>query len=370
MNRLRKRNKGLPRRVYIKHGAYYYVPIEPIPDPKDGKPKKWIPLGRVDDGESPMLAALARLLGDKAMDSSTMPYLCAEYRAKKLGKYGEETRATYAQYLSVIAEDFEDFRIEDVTTRHWSEFLANHYAEKKNTAKKITALARKAFRYAISELGARSDNPLDQIDLDGYETKRREVLPTHEQVKAIRAAGAIGADGRVTRSGPMFACLVDITYLCWQRAVDIRTLKETQVADGFIRFKPSKTSKSSGGAVNIAITPAIADVIERARAIKRKHGIVSGYVFCATAGKAAGKPYTKSGLFSMWDRARERAKIADGIQFKDLRALGATDALKAGADKKDIQNRLVHTTGSTTEIYLKEVVPTVSNMDSKLPWGV
>ena len=39
----------------------------------------------------------------------------------------------------------------------------------------------------------------------------------------------------------MFQCIVDMSYLVWQRAIDVRMLLETQITDTAIRFKPSKT---------------------------------------------------------------------------------------------------------------------------------
>jgi integrase len=374
MNRKRKSHKGLPHRVYVKHGAYYFVSVDPIK--VGGELKKWIRLCAVDDGQAAMLSALAKLLGDKSMDAGSMPHLCTEYAARKLGKYSKETQDNYRQYLSVISAVFDDFGVADVTTKDWSDFLRAKYPDKANTARKVTALGKRLFKYGISELGLRSDNPLDQIDLDDYEVKRRTVIPTHEQVAAIRKEGLTGKDGRLTHSGPMLECLIDMAYLCWQRAGDIRTLEESSIIlnngsliGGRIPFKPGKTKATSGLAVEITITPAIADVIERARAFKRKHGVISKYVFAITKrGKSQGKAYTKSGLFSMWDRARERAKIADDIWFKDLRALAATDALKAGGTKSEAQKRLVHTTDKTTDIYIKEVIAAVSSLDVTPTW--
>ena len=376
MTRTRKTNLDLPRRVYLKNGAWKYQSPVKLHDPADGEMKFWIKLATVDQGKSAMLAAWAKLVGNKALDLGTVPHLCADYAAHRLEDYSKETKTTYRQYLSRIADDFEEFQVADVTTKHWSEFLRNNYKGKANTAKKITAVAANVFRYAISELGLRSDNPIDQIDLKSYKTKRREVLPTHDQVAAVRAAGLIGLDGRRTRSGPMLACLIDISYLLWQRAMDTRTLMESQIelaggqlVGGHIRLKPTKTAKTSGLALRIEITAEIAEVIERARAFKRQHGIVSGYLFPASAGRAAGKPYTRTGLFSMWDRARERAKVAGEIQFKDLRALGATDAARQGESKGAIKDRLVHTSEGTTDIYIKDAVPALSKIDLPLPWG-
>jgi integrase len=154
------------------------------------------------------------------------------------------------------------------------------------------------------------------------------------------------------------------SYLCWQRAVDIRTLKEAQIDGDYMRFQPSKTIKTSGRTVDIFITPQIRDVIDRAKAIKKKNKTISPYLFPTRNNL----PYSGQGLSSMWDRALHRAKITDNIVFKDLRALGATDAAKAGEKMADIQTRLAHTSSKTSEIYIKESVPDTSNMSSKLPW--
>jgi integrase len=378
MNRKRQSNRGLPARVYIKNGAYKFLAPEKIRDPADGELKFWVRLAGVEEGEAAMLSALAVLKNDKLGTEGTMAHLCADFKTKKLGRYTDEVREKYGQYLDKIADDFEAFSVAQVTTKACADFLRNHFAEKANTARKYAALMRQLFRYAISTLGLREDNPMDQIDLGDFEVSRREVLATHAQVAAIRAAGFTGVDGKATQSGPMFACIIDMTYLLWARAVDIRMLKEAQIVDlpdggGSISLKPSKTKRSSGLAVEIAITPEIREVIERARALKRANNLISPHLFPTRKGT----PYAKTGLITMWDRARERAvaiakkegrDFGPMIQFKDLRALGATDAAKQGRTMTEIQNRLVHTSSKTSEIYIKEAVPTTSAIDMKLPW--
>jgi len=378
MNRRRKSKKTLPPRVYLNHGSYFFCAVEPIR--VKGEMKKWVKLCRESDGEPAMLRALADLIGEKAIEKDTMPYLCSEYKANRLGKYGKDTKAQYSTYLDMISAAFTEFLVIDATTKDCAEFLRSNFKEKHNTAVKVSGLMKRMFKYAISELGLRQDNPMDQIDVSDYDTERRTILPTHEQVKAIRAAGMMSKKRSDTNqslpnpSGPMFCCLVDMAYLCWQRAIDVRTLKESQIVDGRIKFAPSKTAKSSGKAVDIIITPAIQDVIDRARAIKHGYKMISPYLFPVNRGKNKGGPYTKSGLFSAWDRARDRLGIDkdsppdERIQFKDLRALGATDAAKAGKGIEEIRARLAHTTSQTSEIYIKEVVPETSNLEAKLPW--
>jgi integrase len=381
MNRSRKTGTGLPRRVYPKHGAYFFVPEKPMRDPKDGKVKKWLRLSEISEGATAMLTALGKLLQDKKSEEGTMPHLCTEFKANKLKKFEPDTKTTYGQYLDVIAEEFGEFYVAQVTTKDCAGFLRDAFGNKgkHNTAQKYTALMKKLFKYAISELGLRQDNPIDQLDLSDYETARREKLPTHEQVKLIREHGMLSKprkdNGRQVpnQSGPMFQCIIDMTYLCWARAVDVRMLKETQIDGDWIRFKPTKTKKTSGKIVDIFITPQIRAVLDRAREIKRgykikgkdtEHDLITPWLFPTRKGT----PYTKTGLFSMWDRNRERAGIVDDVQFKDIRALGATDAAKAGEGKEEIRKRLIHTNSKTSEIYIKEAIPERSEMDLKLPW--
>jgi site-specific recombinase XerD len=370
MNRQRKTNRGLPRRVYIKFNAYYYYAPEKIRVPKTKEMKSWVRLCSLEEGEVAMLNRLAELLGSKAYVEGTVPHLCAEFKAHKLGKYTKETQDQYARFLDVIADEFEAFLVVEVTTKEFADFLREKFADKPNTARKYGALASKLFRYAVSGLGLRHDNPIDQLDLGDFVTERRTVLLTHEQVQRIRTAGMYSKPrkdtGQVipTASGPMFACIIDMAYLLWARAIDIRTLKETQLEGGYIRLQPSKTKKSSGKVVDIEITPVIQAVIDRARTIKKRYEIISPYLLPSQKGT----PYAKTGLISMWDRARERAGITDDVTFKDLRSLGATDAARSGKNMADIQKRLVHTSSKTSEIYIKEAIPDVSVIDMKLPW--
>ncbi|TWI69013.1 phage integrase family protein [Pseudoduganella lurida] len=387
MNRTRKTNRGLPRRVYVNHGAYFFVPSEPTIDPRKKKagPKKWIKLCTVDDGEAAMLAALATILGNPVNAEGTMPWCCSEFKSRMLREYTPKTAGVYSSYLETIAEVFAEFHATQVTTKDWADFLRAKYADKANTAKKLTALAGKLFRFIIGDLGLRQDNPIDQLDMSGYRTRARTVLAGHEQVAAIREAALVGSHGKQTPNGPMFVCLVDMAYLCWQRAQDIRTLQESQIhpspaglVGGHVAFIPSKTKLTSGMAVDVTITPAIARVIERARAEKRRRQVVSSYLFPATTNKNVGHPFLKGSLVEMWERARDRAvekAKAEGrefgplITFRDLRALGATDAAASGEEHAEIQKRLAHTSGKTTNIYIKRVIPKVSALDTQLPWG-
>lgn len=366
-----RKSRTLPRRVYAKHGAYYYVAASLIRCPFTQQMKKWVRLCAIDDGDAALFTALGKLLGGNALLEGSMPYLCSEFKANKLDEYEEETRTTYGRYLDLIGKEFAEFHAAQVTTKDCADFLRIQFKGKKNTAQKYATLMGKLFRYAIGELGLRQDSPVDQLDLSDYKTGKRNILPTHEQIQRIRAAGMKSTPRKGTKttfdtaSGPMFACIIDASYLLWARAIDVRELKEAQIENGRIRIKPSKTTKTSGKMVDITVTPEIQEVIDRARAIKRKYEVISPYLFPTQKGGA----YSKTGLSSMWRRAKARLGIVEDFVFKDIRALGATDAAKAGKSRKDIQTRLVHTSGKTTDIYIKEAIADVSDIEMRLPWA-
>ena len=379
MSRTRKNNAklGLPDRVYIRgvgDSAVYILMMPPdktARDPKDGKKKRVLTLGKTIDGMDAMLKTYNMIFHPKRNDPLGMPSICQLYADSRLATYSEETQNQYKTYLAEIAEAFEEFRANDVNTYSVAQFLAQ-FQDVPNAAKKRARLLSKVFVFAISKGLRNSDtNPLDNIDLFDFKTERRTVLITHEQVMAIRAAGMLGENGRSTYSGETFAAIIDMAYLTWQRAGDVRNIKEEQIVyvDGApvrIKFKPGKTQKTSGGSVDMAITPAIADVIRKAQQIKRRRNQISPFLFV----NRNGKTYAQQSLNSMWDRAKERAGLKEvDITFRDIRALAATDAARSGSEMEEIKKRLVHTTTKTSAIYIKEAISEKSELVSALPWA-
>ncbi|MBB3118873.1 hypothetical protein [Pseudoduganella violacea] len=124
MSRKRKTNCGLPARFYVKANAYKFLLPEKIRDPSDGKMKFWIRLAGLGtgegNGEAAMLVALGKLLGERQCDKADIPHLCQEFKIRKLGRYSEEVQKQYSAYLNLIADDFEEFQVKGVMTRHWS----------------------------------------------------------------------------------------------------------------------------------------------------------------------------------------------------------------------------------------------------------
>jgi len=172
MSRTRKSNRWLPKRVYDKDGAYRLKPIAPMIDPADGKMKSWIRLCDLGSSLERINEALEKLL-NREFAKDTMPYVCGEFKTHKLGKFTKDVKETYSRFCDFIANEFEDFKVSQVKTKDCADFLRVNFKGKNNTAKKYAALMRKIFKYSISELGLREDNPIDNLDLGDYETVRR-----------------------------------------------------------------------------------------------------------------------------------------------------------------------------------------------------
>ena len=57
----------------------------------------------------------------------------------------------------------------------------------------------------------------------------------------------------------------------------------------------------------------------------------------------------RSDLGSMRESAKEHIGMKDDVVLRDILALAATDAARRGENRSDIQKRLEHTSGNTTE---------------------
>ena len=197
---------------------------------------------------------------------------------------------------------------------------------------------------------------------------KRTTTATADSYHAVRDAMLIGADGRPTQMGEVGQCFMDLAYLTSQRLTDVRLVKKTQVAGGMITFRPSKTIHSTAKEVFIPMTPAIRAVLDRLESIqaamnrKRFVPIVTPYLITTRTGK----PYSSSGIRSLWRRACERAGV-EGLTLKDLRPTAASDAKKAGYTVEQIQQQLAHAELSTTEIYLRDRLPERSAVELALP---
>jgi len=283
--------KKLPKRVYEKHGSLWFVDLN----------RKWHKLCRADAGEAKMYLALAAIV--EAPPMSRMPVAIGAFKADYLPGLAASTQKEHERLLDIAAVDFEGFDVHEVTPADIARSVKNLYAGKPTAAKHYKARLSTFFRWCV-QAGLRTDNPCREVWLKSAPKRDRYI--TDDELLDVRAAMLLGDDDKPTRAGEMARCFVDLCYLTAQRPTDIRRLMWNQVREDGIGFKPTKTAGSSGAKVVIPLTPAIREVLERAKAF----GTVRS-VFVIHA--LDGSPYTMSGIRSAWVHGSTRVYCGQPI---------------------------------------------------------
>ncbi|HXC41472.1 MAG TPA: hypothetical protein VN667_21255, partial [Burkholderiales bacterium] len=237
MGRPRKKDTKLPAYVRIRFGSYLY---------KDKK------LCRADAGESAMYEALAKLL--KGLDISTVPAAVAIFKLEYLPTLKASSRTEHAALLDIFADEFEDFRVDQVRAHHIKAACKARFPDAPTRARHFKSRVSTFFRWCIADKGMVQINPCKDVWLEKPVTRKTPWTPA--LFWAVR-----------DHLTPMYQCYHDLSYLLYQRTTDVRWLLKEQVreSEGVIHFEPTKTARSSGRAVDIPITPAIKAVLDRAK---------------------------------------------------------------------------------------------------------
>lgn len=370
MNRRREKSKTLTgSRIYIRDGSYKYFAPEPVYNPETSKTTKWVKLCSVKEGELAARQKLAELLhhatgqdgkGDfpvwfgKWRDTLLTKRTKDEPREPARAKIWANGTKSLVAVLSKIEHAFADFDLVQVKPSDVAQFLDQW--EGRRSAQAYKGHLSKFFAWCCRR-GLLNSNPARDVTVE--KPQARDVYMTDEQYLAIHKYLAIGKDKRPTRSGPMVQCYMDLLYLLYQRGTEVRLLRWDQVTDEGIKFKPTKTERSSGMTVFVPMTAAIREVLDRVKSIRKMRSM---YVIHTEHGQ----PYTAHGIGSAFERACERAKVS-GVTLKDIRAKAATDAKKAGYSMEELQVALAQTDQSTTKGYVRTRETPVSRVELKLP---
>lgn len=341
MGRPRKHDTGLPAYVRIVNGSYHY------------RGRK---LCRVDEGESRMYEALAER---KALPSSVMvPAAVANFkRDPTFTKLTPGVRKEHARLLGIFAADFADWRVDQVEATDLKRNIKHHYPDHPAAASHYKSRLSTFFRWCITDEGLIKINPCGSIQLQ--KPRARKTPWTPALFWAVR-----------DKLLPMYQCYHDLSYLLYQRTTDVRRLRLEQLRDDIIRFEPSKTLRSSGVAVDIPITPAIREVLNRAAALRKeiakKKGSIGPFVIVSRTNTA----FTRSGINSAYRRADESLHGKEAMAHlnpKALRPFAATEAKRLGATMEQLKDGLAHTTIATTEGYIQAHEVPVSEVIMRLP---
>jgi integrase len=138
--------------------------------------------------------------------------------------------------------------------------------------------------------------------------------------------------------------LMDFAYLTGQRPGDCITFSETQIRDGVLHFKQSKT----GARVPMEVRGELEQLIERIRKRKASAKVHSLRLMV----NEFGRPVGLHAWSNRWRNACNKAGVA-GIQLRDLRAKAATDKTESSGDIRQAQKQLGHSNVTTTEGYVR-----------------
>jgi integrase len=315
VGRTRTKNKGLPKRVYLRHGAYYFVATA----------GKWIRLGK-SLGEA--YRALAQLVEVGPVE--TINDLCDRYDREVLLTYREKERQGRLPHLARIRAVMGEIVPRDLTGADVRAFR-DKVGERRGLTWGRPELARKAlmvlshmFSWA-AEWGVVDANPCSGVQRPPM--TRRNRCPTDAEFFAVRA-----------RCPTMHKIAMDVALLTGLRREDILKLERDSETDDGLLVDTGKTDK-----------PLLFLWSDELRAVLKRAWAERPQVRRALICNRKGKRYTGDGFSKMWRRAHDAAlkakEIAAPFTFNDIRAKSASD----DSDPARASNRLGHTTQQTTE---------------------
>ncbi len=319
------RKNGLPRRVYVKHGAYYFVTPA----------NKWLRLSAEKQGLAAMFRALAKLTEQEAA-SDLMPAVIGRWLdAKKAeGKWASSTEKTQEAYAKTLGDAFQEFRPDQVTTPVCAKYLSG-FVRLPRTHNAHRTLLRQVLAFAAMEGLREGFNPVDNIKPKAMEPRKRFV--SDAEIAAIKAAAL-----QASRNGEALVRMIDLALITGQRIGDLLKLRWQDVTDEGVFVQQDKTSER----LLIQWSPDLRAAIE---------ACVSGDKIGHVLRTQTGHGYRYWGIRSAWVRACERAQIED-LHIHDLRGRAGMDQRDA-AGLESARDLLGHKSIKMTEHYVDGKAP-------------
>lgn len=314
----------LPKRVYLKHGRYYYVTPA----------GKWISLTREKEGIPAMLRALARVM-DSEVKGDLMPAVITRWIDQKRDEWSTKQAIDQERIAAKMAKAMIEFKPSEVTTPVAAAYLKN-FRDTPRTHNLHRTMLRGVLAFAAIEGLREGFNPVDNIP--AMKLAKRIRIVTDDEVKAMRAAALLQS-----RNGEALVQMIDLAMLTGQRISDVIKMRWQDVDDAHGIYV---TQKKSQGRVRLLIqwSPELRAAVDACAAGRDKIGHLLK--------TQSGRGYRYSGIRSAWVRAAVRAGIED-LNIHDLRGRAGVDAMGEDEDISAAQKLLGHSTEAMTREYVE-----------------
>lgn len=291
MGRIRKRDTHLPKRVYLRHGAYYFV----------DHLGTWHRLGRTP---SEMYRGLADFIEGTPVRS--MNDVFGRYEIEVIPAKAPRTQRDNRAEMKLLREVFGAMNPRQFLPRHGYAYYNERTKKSHRRAYNEMALLSHVFTKAV-EWGVVDANPCKEIRKQKPKPRQRYVTET-EYATAYEFMS------------PMVQCAMDLAVLTALRPADLLSLSRANLTDEGIEVMTRKRGKP----LIIAWSDELRRVVKRSLSLRPR---VRQPLIC----NGRGRPYTVNGFNSIWYRRMRKAvedpaaAIREPFQFRDLRAKSASD---------------------------------------------
>ena len=340
MSRPKLKSRGLPSRVYRKHGAYYFVTADSV----------WVRLGST---EAEMYRELAKLsVADESIPAGQikMTHVIREWRAdtnEGLPSKGEKTQRDWSRMTSRIEEFFGEAKPKEIKPHHIKSFMNfkgwKFATQKKDEKGHLVVVTRALGRVSANRHVEVLSTILNYAIQRGYldENPCREVKRNRERARTHLPTDQDFVGAR-ERANPNLRVLMDAAYVSGMRKGDLINLRRSNLTDRGIQYTPGKTEKHDARSRLIPWTDDVRAIVDEALALQKDKAMVGPYVFTPPLADH----WTNAGLNSAWRR------LKPGFHFHDIRAMAAT----RHESIEDAMRLLAHSSESTTAIYRRGIV--------------
>lgn len=310
MPRRRTRDLGLPPRMYLRHGTYFF----------DARPG-WVNIGR-DYYEA--LAQYGKLMARKSR-RGTVGELLDEYLTVfiKANPVEPSTLQSYRILAEHIRREWGDTPLDEVERGHCQRFLDVH--PNRPTAVNVMRFFKMVLDRAVAwEWMDRS--PMEHVKFPKLEARKRTLNDAER--------------GRIREHLlPKLRVIADLAYLLSARVSEVAQIRYDDIRDGVLYMRRKKTKD----VLPFVVTGELKDLLDEARALETRgtRPMISPYILTTERRK----PFDPRYVSQAFSAAARNAGLED-VRFHDNRRSSLN------ADRKTAQERAGHADARTTRGYL------------------